>query len=150
MPSIITDAVVVVNTEEGEVGEVVASGPGDATVAGEEERMDADVAAAKQARYISAFEPQAQDLNQERSGAMEVVSLMRQLEELDKAAQRSVAAEVESALESGACLVDESGRARILALCQEIRRSCEKLSRSDMEATLHAELQKAVAGEQPW
>ena len=71
MPSIITDAVVVVNTEEGEVGEVVASGPGDATVAGEEERMDADVAAAKQTRYISAFEPQVQDLNQERSGAME-------------------------------------------------------------------------------
>ena len=41
----------------------------------------------------------------------------RQLEELDQAAQRSVAAEVESALESrlgdGACLVDEAGRSRM-------------------------------------
>ena len=43
-------------------------------------------------------EPQAQDLNQEQAGAMEVVSLMRQLEELDRASQRSVAAEVESSL----------------------------------------------------
>ena len=81
-------------------GQVVSEGPGDATAAGEEDRMDADIAAAREARYIAAFEPETRDLNDERSGAMEVTALMQQLEELDQAAQRSVAAEVEPALES--------------------------------------------------
>ena len=53
----------------------------------------------------------------ERSDAMEVTKLMQQLVELDQAAQRSVAAEVESALEpcsgDAACLADDAGRARI-------------------------------------
>ena len=77
--------------------------------------MDADVAAAREARYIAAFEAEVQDLNSGNRGAMEVATLMQQLEELDQAAQRSVAAEVESALESrwgeAACLVDEGGQA---------------------------------------
>ena len=34
---------------------------------------------------------------------------MQQLEDLDHAAQRSVAAEVESAVEGGACLIDDAG-----------------------------------------
>ena len=74
--------------------------PGDATALGEADRMDADVGAARDARYIAAFEPEIQDLNGGTRGSMEVASLMHQLEELDQAAQRSVAAEVESELES--------------------------------------------------
>ena len=65
-------------------------GPADATAMGEAERMDADMAAARDARYIAAFEPDVQDLNGEGRGSMEVVSLMQQLEELDQSAQRSV------------------------------------------------------------
>ena len=42
VPSVITDAVVSVPLEESP-GQVIAEGPGDATVAGEAERMDADV-----------------------------------------------------------------------------------------------------------
>ena len=81
-------------------GQVVAEGPGDATAAGEMDRMDDDIAAAREARYIAAFEPEPRDLNAENQGSMEVTALMRQLQELDEAAERSVAAEVESALES--------------------------------------------------
>ena len=81
---------------------------------------------------------------------MEVVNLLHQLEELDKAAQRSVAAEVESAMESGACLVDDVGRERILAICAKVRRSCEKLSASNIEQRLERELQAAAMGMQPW
>ena len=51
---------------------MVAAGPGDATAAGEAERMDGDVEAAKQAWYIAALEPAARDLNGENQGAMEV------------------------------------------------------------------------------
>ena len=61
-----------------------------------------------------------------------------QLEELDQAAQRSVAAEVESALEGrlgeAACLVDEAGRARILEICEKVRRSCARLDDADSGA----------------
>ena len=85
-----------------------------------------------EARYIAAFEPEVQDLNGGNRGAMEVAALMQQLEELDQAAQRSVAAEVESALESrlgdAACLVDEAGRTRILEICEKVRKSCARLN----------------------
>lgn len=131
VPSVITDAVVAVPLEESP-GQVVAEGPGDATASGEADRMDADVAAAREARYIAAFEPEVQDLNGGNRGAMEVAALMHQLEELDQAAQRSVAAEVESALESrlgdAACLVDEAGRTRILEICEKVRKSCARLN----------------------
>ena len=74
--------------------------------------------AARDARYVAAFEPDLQDLNGGSPGSMEVASLMQQLEELDNAARRSVAAEVESAVESrmadAAHGVDDAGRARIL------------------------------------
>ena len=96
VPPVITDAVVAVPLEDSP-GQVVAEGPGDATASGEMDRMDADIAAAREARYIAAFEPETEDLNKQTSGAMEVTALMQQLEELDQAAQRSVAAEVESA-----------------------------------------------------
>jgi len=76
--------------------------------------------------------------------------LMHQLEELDNAAQRSVAAEVESALEGGARLVDDAGRERMLDLCIEIRKRAEKLSKGETLAKLQAELQKAAVGTQEW
>ena len=101
---------------------MAAERPSDATASGEADRNDSDVAAAREARYIAAFESEAQDLNGTNRGAMEVAALMQQLEELDQAAQRSVAAEVESALESrmgeAATLIDEAGRERILQICQ--------------------------------
>ncbi|CAK0796442.1 unnamed protein product, partial [Prorocentrum cordatum] len=132
VPPVIADAVVAVPLEESP-GQVVAEGPGDATAAGEEDRMDADIAAAREARYIAAFEPETQDLNTKHSGAMEVTALMQQLEELDHAAQRSVALEIESAAEArlgdGACLVDHAGRERILELCEKIHKKCAKTLR---------------------
>ena len=48
--------------------------------------MDADVAAAREARYIAAFETDTKDLSGDNQGAMEVTALIQQLEELDQAA----------------------------------------------------------------
>ena len=129
-------------------------GPADATAMGEAERMDVDMAAARDARYVAAFEPEVHDLNGEGRGSMEVSSLMQQLEELDRAAQRSVAAEVESALESRlgdtACLIDEAGRARILDICDKVRTSCERISLAEKKFKLQMELQKTATGQQIW
>ena len=119
VPNIILDKVVAVPIE-GDAGTVISSGPADATAAGDAERLDADVEASRQARYISAFETHVGDLNEAKtSGTLEVVALINQLEQLEQTAQRSVAAEAETALESGATLPDEAGRERILALCQD-------------------------------
>ena len=119
VPNIILDKVVAVPLE-GDAGTVISSGPADATAAGDAERLDADVEASRQARYISAFETHVEDLNEaQTSGTLEVVSLINQLEQLEQTAQRSVAAETETVLESGATLPDEAGRERILALCQD-------------------------------
>ena len=119
VPNIILDKVVAVPLE-GDAGTVISSGPADATAAGDAERLDADVEASRQARYISAFETHVEDLNEAKtSGTLEVVSLINQLEQLEQTAQRSVAAETETVLESGATLPDEAGRERILALCQD-------------------------------
>ena len=153
VPPVITDAVVAVPLEDSP-GQVVAEGPGDATASGEMDRMDADIAAAREARYIAAFEPETEDLNKQNSGAMEVTALMQQLEELDQAAQRSVAAEVESTLESrlgeAACLVDEAGRARILEVCKKVRESCVTLDKEERSGKLQTELQKTATGQQEW
>ncbi|CAK0876828.1 unnamed protein product [Prorocentrum cordatum] len=121
VPPVILDAVVGVPLEDSP-GQVVAEGPADAAAAGEDDRMDADIAAAREARYIAAFEQQTTDFNRDKNGgSMQITALMQQLEELDHAAQRSVAAEVEPALEGGVdCggegggLVDREGRERIL------------------------------------
>ena len=113
VPPPILDAVVAVQAVN-DPGQVVASGPADATADGEQDRLDPDVDAAKQARYISAFEPQVADLNERNSATSEIVALLNQLEDLDATAQRSVASEVESAIEGGACLTDDVGRTRIL------------------------------------
>ena len=73
VPSVILDTVVAVATED-DGGRVISAGPADATAAGEEERLDAEVEASKNARYISAFEPQAQDLNEKLTSASHSVS----------------------------------------------------------------------------
>ena len=146
VPSMIVDSVVAVPIEE-DAGTMIASGPGDATAAGALERMDADVEAAKQARYINAFSPEDIPGVGETAGSLEVASLMHQLEELDNAAQRSVAAEVESAIEGGACLVDDAGRERMLDLCKQIRDSAAKLSRHDTMLKLQSELHSAALGQ---
>ena len=56
VPQIILDTVVAVPLQD-DPGKVIASGPGDATVAGNEEQADLDVEAAKAARTICAFSP---------------------------------------------------------------------------------------------
>ena len=153
VPQLILDAVVAVPLET-DPGEVVAEGPADATAMGEAERMDADVAAARDARYIAAFDPDAGDLSNKHTGSMQVAALMQQLEELDQVAQRSVAGEVESALESqlgeGACLVDEAGRQRILEICEKVRKSCARLGDAEKKCKLQLELQKTATGIQDW
>ena len=117
---------------------------------GEQDRLDADVDAAKQARYISAFEPQVADLNERNSATSDVVALLNQLEDLDATAQRSVASEVESAIEGGACLTDDVGRARILNICREVRVKCQKLDASQKNHKLEKEIQQAALGSATW
>ena len=125
---------------------MIAAGPADATADGEQDRLDADVDAAKQARYISAFEPQVADLNERNSATSEIVALLNKLEDLDATAQRSVASEVESAIEGGACLTDDVGRTRILNICREVRQKCQRLDASEKESKLEKEFQDAVLG----
>ena len=149
VPPIIFDKVVGVPTEE-QAGTTIASGPADATAAGEEDRVDADVEAAKQARYISAFEPNISDLNGDGEGAAEVTALLQQLETLNETAQRSVAAEVESAVEGGACLIDDVGRAKVLEICRDVRESCRRLDLPSTQAKLQKELRDAAMGTAWW
>ena len=127
--------------------EVVASGPADATASGEAEKQDAELEAARQARYISAFEEHVRDLNgQEDDGTLEVVALINQLEALEKAAEKSVAAELETMLEAGQCtLRDTVGRERILEMCKEIRRGCQRLDTPAMLAKLQHGFAEAAA-----
>ena len=144
VPQIIVDSVVAVPLLE-EPGKVLASGPGDATAAGDEEQADLDVEAAKAARTICAFSPDDIPGASESSASLEVASLMEMLEDLENTSQRSVAAEIESSLESGACLVDDAGRERILEICTKIRNAAAKLSHPEKMQKLQAQLQK-----QPW
>ena len=149
VPPIILDRVVGVPLEE-DAGTTVASGPADATVAGQQDQMDADVEAAKQARYISAFEPTVTDLNTNEEVPAEVTALLQQLENLDNAAQRSVAAEVESAVEGGASLIHDVGRARILEICRDVRERCKRLDRPGLETQLQKDMASAARGTTWW
>lgn len=145
----ILDAVVAIQAAE-DPKRMVSSRPADATVDGERYRLDADVAATKQARYISAFEPQVADLNERNSATSEVAALLNQLEDLDATAQRSVASEVESAIDGGACLTDDIGRTRILNICRESREKCQRPDASEMRNKLEKEMQAAVLGVAKW
>ena len=69
---------------------------------------------------------------------------------MQDATKRSIAVEVESAIEGGACLVDEAGRDRILEICRGIRQSATKLSHHQRQKKLQRELQKAALGQQDW
>jgi hypothetical protein len=143
------DTVVAVPVHE-EPGNVIASGPGDATAAGNEEQADLDVEAAKAARVINAFHPDDIPGAQESSASLEVAGLMEWLEELDTTTQRSAAVEVESCLESGACLIDDAGRERCLEICKKIINHTAKLSHPEKRRKLEAQMQKAALGQQDW
>ena len=95
---------------------VINSGPGDATSAGEAEREDAEVQAAKDARLISAFSPDDIPGAEQSAACTDVAALQSKLEQLQDATKRSIVVEVESAIKGGACLVDEAGRDRILEI----------------------------------
>ena len=91
------------------------------------------------------------DLNgQEDDGTLEVVALINQLEALEKAAEKSVAAELETMLEGDQCtLRDTVGRERILEMCKEIRRGRQRLDTPTMLAKLQhgfAEAATAAGG----
>ena len=131
-------------------GLVVASGPADATAAGEAERADADVEGAKQARFISAFNPDEIPGAQQSSTCLEVAALQQQLDDIQSATKRSIAAEVESALDHGARLVDDAGRERLLEMCKDLRSHATRLSQPERMRKLQAELQKASLGQQSW
>ena len=153
MPPVIVENVVAVPPRDwGEIAadRVINSGPGDATSAGEAEREDAEVQAAKDARFISAFSPDDIPGAEQSAACMDVAALQSQLEQLQDATKRSVAAEVESAIEGGACLVDEAGRDRILEICRGIRQSATKLSHHERQNKLQRELQKAALGQHNW
>ena len=130
-----------------DAGTVRAHGPGDAIVGGEAEWLDVELEAVRQARYISAWKEQVRDLSgQEDDGSLEVVALINQLEELEKAAEKSVAAELKTLMEGGLCpLQDEVGRERILDMCRESRRSCQRLYTSSTLAKLQEGFAKVVA-----
>ena len=131
-------------------GQVLASCPANATAAGEAERADADVEAAKQARFISAFHPDDIPGAQQSSTCLEVAALQQQLDDIQSATKRSIAAEVESALEGGARLVDDAGRERLLEMCRDLRKHATRLSQPERMGKLQAELQKASLGQQSW
>lgn len=131
-------------------GTVLARGPADATVAGESEHADQQLAAAEQARFVSAFHPDDVPGAQHSSACLEVAALQHQLDEIQCASKRSIAAEVESALEGGACLVDEAGRERLLDMCSQLRSHAKRLSHPERAQKLQAELQKAALGHQVW
>ena len=92
--------------------------------------------------------------NDEQRGAMEVTKLMQQLVELDQAAQRSVAAEVESALEpcsgDAACLADDAGRARILEARKKGRPSRARRDEADKKGKPQQEPRQSATGQQDW
>ena len=129
---------------------VVASGPGDATAAGQAEAADAEIEAARQSRYISAFSPDDIPGAQESSATLEVAALQQQLEDIQSATKRSIAAEVESAIEGGACLQDDAGRERVLELCRDVRNTAKKLSQPERAQKIQRELHKAALGQQSW
>lgn len=157
VPPLIVDRVIAVEPDAADddnrrdpAGRVLFSGPGDATAAGEAERADADVEAAKQAQFISAFSPDDIPGMSQSAACMEVAALENQLNEVENATKRSIAAEAESLIEGGAGLVDEAGQERILEICRKVRKSAEKLALSDRMYKIQDELRKASMGLKGW
>ena len=157
VPPIIIDNVIAVPPDRDEDpdvigggGRVVAGGPGDATAAGATERADTEAEAAKQSRFISAFSPDDIQGAAQSAACLEIASLQHQLEEIDNATKRSVAAEVKSAIEGGAALTDEAGQERILEECRQLRKTCERVTGHQRLHKIQTELQKAALGQQTW
>ena len=146
VPPVVLDSVVAVPLDESP-GEIVAAGPADATAAGAQDLEDRDVQACKESRYVSAFSEEDIPGAAASAGVLEVTSLIRQLEDLDATAQRSVAKETEHAIESGSALLDEAGRERVLRLCESVRNHAARLSRPERELQLQQDLARAALGE---
>ena len=142
----VLDSVVAVPLDESP-GDVVAAGPADATAAGAQDLDDEDVQACKDSRYVSAFSEEDIPGAAASAGALEVTALIKQLEELDKTAQRSVAKETEHAIESGSALLDEAGRKRVLQLCEKVRTRAERVSRPERDLELQRNLARALLGD---
>ena len=135
---------------EGGVGSIVRQGPAESTEQAEAARNDADAYSSAENRYISALETEVRDFNTESEGTQEVVALLEQLKELENAAARSVAVEMESAAQDESTLIDHIGRKRILALCDEIRQQSQRVSSEEKRAQIEKELQDAVMGTSRW
>ena len=89
---------------------------------------------------MSAFSPDDIPGAAESAACMEVAPLLTQLGEVQSAMKRSITAEVESAIESGACLVDEAGRGRVLGVCKAVRQSAARLSQPERALKIQVEL----------
>ena len=135
---------------EGGVGSIVRQGPAESTEQAEAARNDADAYSSAENRYISALETEVRDFNTESEGTQEVVALLEQLKELENAAARSVAVEMESAAQDESTLIDHIGRKRILAMCDEIRQQSQRVSSEEKRAQIEKELQDAVMGTSRW
>jgi hypothetical protein len=96
VPPPVSECVVTVPVQGG-VGSIVRQGPAESTEQAEAARNDADAYSSAENRYISALEPEVHDFNHESEGTQEVVVLLEQLKDLENAAARSVAVEMESA-----------------------------------------------------
>ena len=83
---------------------------------------DEAVRACQESKYVSAFSEEDIPGFSASAGTLQVTTLLRQLEELNATARRSVAKEAENAIESGAALLDEAGRARVLQLCVAVEK----------------------------
>ena len=149
VPPPVLERVVTVHMQGG-VGSIVQQGPAESTEQAEAARNDADAYSSAENRYISALEPEVHDFNTESEGTQEVVALLEQLRELENAAARSVATEMESAAQEESTLIDHLGRKRILALCDEIRQQSQRLSSDEKRAQIEKELQDAVMGTSRW
>ena len=149
VPPPIAESVVTVPVQGG-VGCIVRQGPAESTEQAEAARNDADAYSSAENRYISALETEVRDFNTESEGTQEVVALLEQLKELENAAARSVAVEMESAAQDETTLIDHIGRKRILALCDEIRQQSQRVSSEEKRAQIEKELQDAVMGTSRW
>jgi len=151
VPHPILDCAVEIPMDTEDPGAVLSSGPGDATAAGHADKMDEDVAHERQSRVVSAFHPDDIPGAKAHESCMQITGLQHQLEDLDAAAARSVAAEAESILESqldgnGSCLQDGAGRERILELCAQVRKTAQKATSEQSQHKMLAELQWLLQG----
>lgn len=142
VPAPILDCVVTVPVGQEGPGKMRQEGPAGAT----EQRTTSD-----DDPIIFALESEVSDFNESGNEVCNrVVMLLQKLEELDAAGARSVALEMECAVQEQPTILDEQGRRHIMQLCKEIHESCQKLSARDLKTKLEEELSNAVNGKSRW